>query len=172
MVGGNRMRDILHHHRFAGTRRGNDQRALAFTLRRDQVDHAAGHVIFLIQIHELHFQAFFGVQRGEIIKIHAVAQVGDIFKIHQFYFHHREIALVVFRGADDTLHRIASAKAQALHNRRSHINIIRASEVIRFRRAQESEPILQHFDHARAGDFFARFSAALQNGKHHFLLKQ
>ena len=38
MVGGDRLRDVLQQHRLAGARRRDDQRALAFADRRDDVD--------------------------------------------------------------------------------------------------------------------------------------
>jgi hypothetical protein len=44
VIGGDRVRDVLHHHRFAGARLRHDQRALAFAERRDQIDDAGGEV--------------------------------------------------------------------------------------------------------------------------------
>ena len=50
MVGGDRVRDVLHHHRLAGLGRRHDQAALALADRRDDVDDAAGQVFFGLDV--------------------------------------------------------------------------------------------------------------------------
>jgi hypothetical protein len=77
VVRGNGRRDVLQHHGFTGARRGDDEGALAFADRRDQVDHPRGIVLGhalhggLGDLH-LHFQAGGRVKRGQVVEIDAM----------------------------------------------------------------------------------------------------
>jgi len=68
MVGGDGMRDILHHHGLAGTRRRHDQAALALAERADQIDDAR-RVFFLGRIGQFQLQLLVRIKRVRLSKL-------------------------------------------------------------------------------------------------------
>jgi hypothetical protein len=83
-----------------------------------------------------------------------------------------EIALALLRRPDRSLDGVAGAQAEAADLARRDIDVVGPRQVVRFRRAQEAEAVLQHFQHARAGDFLVPLRELLEDGEHHVLAAQ
>ncbi|GCC49017.1 hypothetical protein chiPu_0033059, partial [Chiloscyllium punctatum] len=111
MIGGDRVRDVLHQHRLAGARRRHDQRALALADRRDDVDHA-GRQVLLGGILKLHAETLIGKQRREVVEIDLVLRLFRVFEIERVDLQQREIAFAFLRAADVAFDRVAGAQAE------------------------------------------------------------
>src|SRR5207248_3558251 len=62
------------------------------------------------------------------------------------------LTLAFLWRADMPINGIAGAQAEPADLRGRDIDVVRAGQIIRFRRAQETEAIGEHFDHAFADD--------------------
>src|SRR5258706_9563299 len=65
MVRGERVRDVLQHHRLAGLRRADDQASLTFAYGRDDVEHAPGDVFLGLDV-ALELEGLVRMQRREV----------------------------------------------------------------------------------------------------------
>ncbi len=168
MIGGDRLRDVLQEHRLAGSRRRDDQRALALADRRHNIDHPCGKV-FPRRILDLELQPLVGIERRQIVKMNLVARFFRVFEIDQIDLEQREIALAFLWTADDAFDRIAGSETQAPDLRRRDIDVVGAGQIIGVRRAQEGETVLQDFDDAFADDLDIHARELLEDGEHQFL---
>jgi hypothetical protein len=82
----------------------------------------------------------------------------------------REVALALLGAADVAVDRIAGAQAEAADLRRRDIDVVGAGQIVRFRRAQESEAVRQHFDDAFADDVDFLLRQLFEDGEHQLLL--
>ena len=156
MIVRDRMRDILQQHGLAGARRRNDQGALPFADRRDDVDDTSGEVL-LGRILVLHLQPLVRIERRQVVEIDLVACFLGILEIQRIDFEQSKIALAFFGASDVTVDRVAGAQSKAADLRRRNVNVVRTGQVICFRRSQKTEAIGQHFNDAFADDVsFAR----------------
>ena len=112
MVGGNGARDVLQDDGLAGARLRDDQRALAFAERRDQIDDARGHVLPR-RVLDLHLEPFVRIERRQIVEVNLVARLLRILEVDAVDFEQREIALALFRAPDFALNRIDGSKRKA-----------------------------------------------------------
>ena len=104
--------------------------------------------------------------------MHLVAGLVRILEIDRVDLEQCKVPLAFLRAPDLTFHRIAGAQGEAPDLARADIDVIGAGKIIRIRRAQEAEAVLQHLDDPLADDLdFARCQA-LQDGEHQFLLAQ
>ncbi len=168
MVVGDRLGDVLHQHGLAGARRRDDQRALAFALRRDQVDHP-GRLVLDRRILGVEVEALVRIQRRQVVEVGAVADRVGIVVIDGDDLGQREVALAILGRADFAFDRIAGAQARAADLVGRDVDVVGAGEVVRLGAAQEAETVLQHFDRALADDFFAVFGDFLEDREHQIL---
>ena len=107
---------------------------------------------FLVGSSSSSFSRSLGIERRQIVEIDAVADLVRLVEIDRVDLEQGEIALAVLGRADLALDRVAGAQAEAAHLARAHIDVVRARQVVRFRRAQEAEAVLQDLEHAVAED--------------------
>ena len=89
MIGGHGVGNRLQQHRFAGTWGSDDQPALAFTHRGQQIhDPPAG-----IFVNRLHLDPFLGIKRGQIVKKDLVPGLFGRLKVDSLDFHQGKIFL-------------------------------------------------------------------------------
>ena len=177
VVGGDRGGDVLQHHRLAGARRRDDQRALALADRRDQVDHPRRVVLARalrdrLEVLHFHLQPLIGIERRQVVEVDAVAHGFRRLEIDRVDLQQREIALAVLRRADLAFDRVAGAQAEAAHLAGADIDVVRAGQVVGFRAAQEAEAVGQDFERAFAVDGLVVLGEVLQDREHHVLLAQ
>ena len=165
------MGDVLQQHRLAGARRGNDQPALAFAERRHDVDHP-GRVILLGRITRFHFKPLIRIERRQVIEMHLVAGFFGIFEIDQIDLDQGKIPFAFLRAADLTLNRVAGAKGEFPDLARTDVDVVRTSQVIGIRGAQEAEPVLQNLNHAFADDLDIANGQVFQDCEQQLLLAQ
>ncbi len=127
---------------------------------------------FARRIVELEVELLVGIKRRQIVEIDAMAQLVGFVEIDLVDLEQREIALAVLGRADLAFDGVAGAQPEAAHLARADIDIVGTGKIIGFRRAQEAEPVLQHFEHAVAGYRQVVLSELLQNREHHVLLAQ
>ena len=171
MVLGDGVGDVLHHHRLAGARRRDDDRALTLAERRDQVDDPGGQIL-LGRVVELELDLLVGIKRRQIVEIDAVAQLVGLVEIDLVHLEEREIALALLGRTDLALDRVAGAQAEAAHLGRAHIDVVGPREIIGRGIPEEAEPVLQHFEHAVAVDRLIVLGERLQDREHHVLLSE
>ena len=128
-------------------RRGDDQRALALALRRDDVDHAR-RLVLDRRIERVERQLLVGIERRQVVEIDAVADGLGIVEIDRTELGQREIALAFLGAADLAFDRVAGAQAEFADLVRRDIDVVGAGEIIGLGRAQEAEAVVQHFDRA------------------------
>ena len=133
MVCGDRMGDVLQHHRLAGARRRHDDRPLSLAERRDQVDDPSRHIL-ASRIVEFQLQLLFRVERRQIVEVDPLAQTVGLVEIDPAHLEERKIPLTIARRADFALDRIAGAQSKTTHLARADINVIGSGQVIGFRR--------------------------------------
>ena len=169
MIVRDRVGDVLQQHRLAGARRRHDQRALALADRRHDVDDA-GREILLGRILEFHLQPLVGIERRQVVEIDLVARLLGVLEIERVDLEQGEIALALLRAADMAVDGVAGAQAEAADLRGRDVDVVRARQIVRFRRAQKAEAVGQHLDHAFADNVgFAR-GELLEDAEHQLLL--
>ena len=168
MVGGNRVRDVLHQHRLAGLRTGNQQAALALADRRDQVDQPAGDVLVAFHI-AFENQRLVREQRRQVFEQDAMFGRFGRLAVDLVDLDQREVALAVLRCSNLALDRVAGVQVEAADLRRRDVDVIGARQVRSLGRSQEAEAVGQHFEGAVAENLLASLGALLQDRKHQLL---
>ena len=158
MVGRDRVRDVLQHHRLAGLGRCHQQAALALADRRDDVDDAAGDVLLGLDV-ALEDHRLVREQRRQVLEQDLVLGVLGRLAVDLVDLDQREVALAVLRRADLALDRVAGVQVEAADLRRRDVDVVGAGEVRRLGRAQEAEAVGQHLQHAVAEDVISPFFA-------------
>jgi len=156
MIGGNRMGNMLQHHRFAGLRRRNDQTTRTFADGRNDVDDAAGHVFFRLDF-TFQLEGLVRKQWRQVFKQNFVFQILDRATVRLVELGQRKVAFTVFRGANLAFDGVASVQIEAANLRWRHINIIGIRQIRRVRRAQKTKAIGQDFQHAVPENTFTGF---------------
>jgi hypothetical protein len=171
VIVGDGVRHVLQHHRLAGARRRDDQRALALALRRDEIDDAGGELLRLRIVH-LELQPLLRIERRQVVEVDAVPDLVGLLEIDGVDLEQGEVALAFLGRADLALDSVAGAQAEAAYLAGADIDVVRPGEIVRLRRAQEAEAILQGLEHAIAVDRLVVLGQLLEDGEHHVLLAQ
>ena len=98
IVGDERMRQVLHHHRLAALRRRHEQGALALADGRDQVDDAAGDVLVGLDV-ALELELLLREERRQVLEHDLVLALLGREAVDPVDLHQREVALAVLRHA-------------------------------------------------------------------------
>ena len=105
------MSDILQQNRFARARLGDDQGALAFPERGDDIDHARREVLDG-GVFDLHPEPLGGIKRRQVVEVHLVALFLGILEVDFVDLQQRKVAFTFFRAANLPFHRIPERKAK------------------------------------------------------------
>ena len=168
VIGGDRIRDVLQQHRFAGAGRRDDQAALAFSDRRDEIHHAAREIVPRC----FQFEAPVRIERGQVIEENLVARFLRRFKVDGVDFNQRKVALAFFRRPNLARDSISRPQIEAADLRRRDIHVVGARQVVVFRGTQETESIGQAFEDALRKDQAAFLRLRLQNFENELLFPQ
>src|SRR5215510_11247395 len=106
VIFGDGVGDGLQQHRLAGARRSDDQRALPFSDRSEQVGHTPRKVLGI----GLHPQMLVRIERRQIVEEDLVARDVRRFEVDRLYLDQREITLALFRRTDLARDRVAGAR--------------------------------------------------------------
>jgi len=169
MVVHDRLRDVLQHHRLAGLRLRDDESALAFADRRDQIEDAPGDV-FGRSVAALEMKGLAREQRRQVFEQDLVLRHLRRFAVDVIDLEQRKVALAFFRRADAAGDVVAGTQIETTDLRGRHVDIVRAGEVRLVRTAQEAEAILQDFQNAFAVDAAAGACMRLQDQEDDVLL--
>ena len=169
MIRGDRVSDVLHQHRLARFRRRDDQPALPFSDRRDDVDDAPGEVLFRLDV-PLEPHVLGRVIGRQVLEENLVLRVLRRLAVDLVDFDEREIALPVFGRPDLAFDGVAGVQVEAANLRRRHVDVVGAGKIGRVRRAQETETVGQHFERAAAVDRLPLFGLILQERENELLL--
>jgi hypothetical protein len=169
VVEGDRLRDVLHQHGLTRARRRDDQRALALTDRRDDVDDA-GREVFLGRVVQFELEPLRREQRRQVVEVDLVLDLLRVLEVDRVDLDQGEVALAVLGAADRALHRVAGAQAEAADLGRRDVDVVRTRQVVRVVRAQEAEPVLKHLDRTGADDLGLVGRELLQDREHQLLL--
>ena len=141
--------DVLQQHGLTGARRGDDQRTLTLTDGRHEVDDPRG-AVFDSGVIDLHRQALVRVERRQVFKSNLMAGLLRRLKVDLGHFGQREIAFGVVGRLDQPLDGVPGTQRPFADHVGRDIDVIGARQIVRFGRAQETESVLQHFQHAVA----------------------
>ena len=97
----------LQQHRFTRSRRGDDDRTLAFSDRCYEIDDARGNLGGIG--FDLHVELLVGIKRRQIVKENLLSRLFGGFKIYRLDLNQRKISLAFFWGSDLTRDRVAGA---------------------------------------------------------------
>ena len=122
MIGGDRVGDGLQQHRLTGARRSDDQAALAFADRREQVHHAAGVVV----ARGFELQPLVRIERRQVVEEDLVARFLGRLEVDRVDFDQREVALAFLGRADLAGDGVAGAQVEAADLRRRDVDVVRA----------------------------------------------
>ena len=168
MIGGDGVRQVLQQHRLAGTRRSDDQAALAFAHRRQQV-HDAGADVFA---HRLQLDPLLRIQRRQVVEEDLVARFFGRLEVDGFDLDQREVFFAFMRRTDLAADGVAGLQVELADLRGRDVNVIRAGQVVVVGRAQETVAIRQDFQHAFGEDVSFFFALGLQDLEDQVLLAQ
>ena len=161
--------DVLHHHRLAGLGRRDDQRALAFALRRHQIHDAAGDV-FRRTVAAFEGELAAREQRRQVLEQHLALGGFQRLAVERVEHVQRDVALAVLRAADATGDFVAGAQVEAADLAGRDVHIVRAGEVAGVGAAQEAVTVRQDLQHAVGGDAVGMAREHLQQGEGDVLL--
>ena len=125
-----------------------------------------------LEILHLHLQAFFGIQRRQIVEVDAMAHRVGRLEIDRVHLQQGEVTLAIARRADLAIDRIAGAQAEAADLTGTDIDVVRAGKIVGLRTAQEAESVGQDFQRALAVDRLIVVGEVLQDREHDVLLAQ
>ena len=171
MVGDDAVRDVLHQHRLAGARLGDDQRALALAERGHDVDHPTADVL-IARILDLEGQLLGRVVGRQVVEMDPVPRALRRIEVDRVDLEQGEVALALLGRADLAIDEVAGAQAEAPDLARRHVDVIRPGQIVDVRRAQEAEAVLQDLQHALAVDRNAALGQALERREHEIGLAQ
>ena len=126
--------------------------------------------ILLGRILVLHLQPLVGIERRQVVEIDLVARLVRVLEIDRVDLQQREVALAFFRRTDMAFDGVAGAQAEAADLRGRDVDVVRAGEVVRFRRAQEAEAVGENLDDAFADDVDFLLRELFEDREHQLLL--
>ena len=129
-----RVRDLLEQNRFPGARRRDDEPALPFSDRRQEVHDPRRHVIAA----ELEPQLLLGIERREVVEKNLVLGDFGALEIDRLHPKQGEVPLPVLGRAHLARDRVARAKVESFDLRGGDINVIRTWQVVVVGRAEEA----------------------------------
>jgi len=119
-----------------------------------------------------HLQPLFGIERRQVVEVDLVARLLRVFEVDRVDLEQREITFTFLRRADVAFDRVAGAQAESADLRGRDVDVVGAGEVVRFRRAKESESIGKNFDDTLTDDVDLLLRELLQDREHQLLLAQ
>src|SRR5262245_19807023 len=129
--------DGLQQHGFTGSRGCHDQPALSLPNRSDEIHHPRA-VLFAIKFE---VDAFFRIERSQIVEQDFVASDFRILIVDLFDFEKRKVPLAFLRRPDLTGYDIASTEIESADLRGRNVDIVRTGEIVGVRSAKKSEPV-------------------------------
>src|SRR3954466_304360 len=148
MIRGDGIGDVLQQHRFAGTRRSNDQSALTFSHRGQQVHDAGADVLF----RALLLDALLRIKRRQIVEKDLVARFIGRFKVDRLDLYQREIFFAFVRRADVAADRVAGLEVELADLRWRDVNVVWAGKIVVIRGAEEAIAIRKDLEDAFSKD--------------------
>ena len=126
MIGGDGVGDVLQQHSLAGAGRSDDQPALAFAQRSEQIHDPGADVFFGGFL----LDALLRIKRREIVKENLVARFLRRLEVHRLDLYQGKIFLAFVRRANLAAHRVARLQVKLTDLRGRNVDIVRAGEVV------------------------------------------
>src|SRR5690348_11954734 len=168
MVRGDRVRDRLQQHRLAGARRRDDQSALSFADRREQVHNARADVL----AHRLLLDALLRIQRRQVVEEDFVAGFVGRLKVNGLDLYQGEVFLAFMWRTNLAAYRVTGFEVELANLRRRNVDVIRTWQVVVVGRAKESVAVGQDFEDAFSEDVSFFFALCLQDLEDKVLLAE
>ncbi len=168
MIGGDGVGQVLQQHGLAGTGRSDDEAALTFAHRRQQV-HDAGADVFA---NRFQLDPFLRIQRRQVVEEDLVARFFGRFEVDRLDFDQREIFLALVRRTDLTADGVTSLQIELANLRWRNVNVIRAGQIVVVGRTEETVAVGQDLQYAFGEDVAFFFALGLENLEDQVLLAQ
>ena len=163
------MGDMLHHHSFAAFRGCDQECALPFAYRRDDVNHPTRDVLVCFDVLPLQPHLHLWEQRCEVFKHHLVLVVLRAAAIDPVQLVERKVALAVFWRSNLPFDHVAGVQVETAHLAGADVDVVGAGGVAGVGAAQKAEAVGQYFEHAVCNDLLAGSGTLFDNGKHQLL---
>ena len=169
VVGGDGMGNVLHHHGFTALGRCDEQGALAFANRGNDVNDATGDVFFAFDV-TLQTHLLFGKQGCQVLEHDFVFVVFGQIAIDLVQLGQSKVTLAVFGNTHFAFDHVASVQIEAAHLAGADVDIVRAGGVAGVRAAQKAKTVRQNFQHTVGKYLLTGARAFFDDGKHQLLL--
>ena len=150
--------DGLQQHGFAGARRCDDEAALAFADRGEQVHDTATDVV----ADGLHFDAFVGVERGQVVEENFVAGFFRGFEVDGLDLDEGEVLFAFVRRANVTADGVAGLKVELANLGRRDIDVVGTGEIVVVGRAEKTVAVGEDFEDTLSEDVSLFFALRLE----------
>ena len=169
VVGGDGMRDVLHHHRLAALGRCYQQGPLSLADRCNDVDDPPSDVLLALDVAlELHLHL--GKKGRQILEHHLVFVVLRATTVDLVELVQRKVAFTVLGCAYFAFDHVSGMQIEAADLAGADIDVVGACGVTRVRAAQEPEAVGQYLQHPVGNDLLAGAGPLFDDGEHQLLL--
>ena len=118
----------------------------------------------------LELEPLLRIERREVLEEQLVARLLGLLEVDGLDLDEREVALAFLRRTNLTGDRVAGLQVELANLRRRDVDVVGARQVVVVGRAQESEPVRQHLEHALREDEAALLGLRLQDLEDQLLL--
>jgi hypothetical protein len=168
MIGGDGVGDGLQQHRLAGTRRGDDETALALAYGRQQIHDAAANIF----ADGFHLHPLLGIERREVVEQDFVARLFGRLEVDRLDLHQREIFLAFVRRPHVAVDGIAGFQVEFANLRRGNIDVVGAGQIVVISGAEKAVAVRQNFQDAFSENVAFLFALRLKNPVNQVLLAE
>src|SRR5690349_782409 len=168
MILADRVGDFLKKNRLAGAWRRDDQPALSFPDRRDEIHDAHAHVA----VFRLEAEPAFRVARTQIVEADARLRDLGFVAVDRLDFEQRQVSLPFLRRADLTGDRVTGAQVEPFDLRRRDVDVVRSVQIVPVLAAQKTVAFRQNLEDALAGEHDILIEQFLLDAEYEILLAQ
>ena len=165
MIFGNGVGYVLDQHGLAGPRRRDDEAALPFADRVDQLHDAHRHVV----VGCLQPELFFGIQRGQVVEKDLVASDFGRLMVHRLNLQEGEVPLPFLGRPNLPRDRVAGVQVEAADLARRNVNVVRPRQVVVVGCPEEPESVGEGFQNSLSEDHAILFRVRIKNRKNQVL---
>ena len=141
MILDDRVGHLLHENRLATFGRRDDERALAFAKRRDEIADAGGDFAIL----PFEVDSLVRILCGQVVEGAAQFRLLGVTTVNALHLEECEIPFPFFGRTDFPHHRVTGAEIESLHLRRRHVDVVGPVQVIEVLGAQKAVAFRERF---------------------------
>ena len=118
----------------------------------------------------LHAQPLLRIEGREVVEVDLVARLVRVLEIDRVDLQERKITLAVLGRADVAVDGVTGTQSKPADLRGGDVDVVGTRQVVRLRRAQKTEAVGEHLDHAFTNDVGFAHGELLEDTEHQLLL--